>query len=511
MRGSVNPYASPAVERCMLNRLAVSEKASRRFGRPCVVVLLGLWVVAVSMWVPRVGHACAALLFAVWLMCFIWLIANVRKVEQVVRIRKRLGVFATGIIVMACAATAYGQKQPQLMSPDKEAALRASIPPIDNDELAAKLAEATLYTADEMPPAMQAQSLSGDRGEGVTHFESIYVSKNNNDRRGLFTNPNREFPWEHPGGTDRNHDVQKTFKAFWLPKKPDGSRWPVIIYRENLERSNAVNMPSPVGYRWLFPKGTVFFEVLTMQFSDRYLYTWELRAREREEDDWHVDVYRPFPSKQHLIKRIRELRGSKHPAIAALEQPRRLQRLTLQDSRHPRRAFAERGAEYVLPKIESKLVRELLTTTTFTSALGEEWDRDGLAVAYAPTTKERIESIVPPEYLGSFIRTDSIGCASCHKTTLRPADAFENRDWYERARGDDGIFSWHPVSLQSIGRANAARRPVQYRPEFEQAGLIEKYNPDQHPKTMYQRAPEFDNSARSRDTKINPYRQIIGG
>lgn len=404
----------------------------------------------------------------------------------------------------------WGQKQPQLMSEEKEAALRASIPPIGNEELAKKLDEATLYTAEEMPPAMQAQSLAGGQGEGVTHFESIYVTKNGFDAQGLFTNPNREFPWQFPGGTDRNHDVQKTFKAFWLPRKPDGSVWPVVMFREHLERSNAVNMGSPLGYRWLFPKGTVFFEVLTMEFADGYLYTWEVRAREREEDDWHVDVFRPFPSKEHLVNRIRELRGPAHPAIAQLEQPRRLQRLTLEDRRHPNRAFKEQGAEYVLPKIESKLIRELLTTTTFISALGEEWASDGLAVAYAPTTKERIESIVPPGYLGAFIRTDSIGCASCHETTLRPADAFENRDWYERTRGDDGIFSWHPVSLSSIGRANAARRPVQYRAEFVRAGMIDNFDPDKHPAAMYSRTDDFDNNAR-RKVRVNPYRQIVGG
>lgn len=412
-------------------------------------------------------------------------------------------------LVLLLSGVANAQKQPQLMSAEKEAALRASIPPIDNEELAKKLDEATLYTPDEMPPAMQSQSLAGGQGEGVTHFESIYVHKNGFDNQGLFTNPNREFPWQFPGGTDRNHDVQKTFKAFWLPRKDDGSFWPVVIFREHLERSNAVNMPSPLGYRWLFPRGTVFFEVLTMEFGDGYLYTWEVRARVRYDDTWDVDLFRPFPTRESLVDAIREARGSDHPAIAALA-PRRLQRTTLEDRRHPNRAFKEQGAEYVLPRIESSLIRELLTTATFKTALGEEWASDGLAVAYSPTTKERIESIVPPGYLGAFIRTDSIGCASCHETTLRPADAFENRDWYERTRGDDGIFSWHPVSLSSIGRANAARRPVQYREEFVRAGMIELYDSAAHPATMYHRTEEFDNNSR-RKVRVNPYRQIVGG
>lgn len=419
------------------------------------------------------------------------------------------------VLWVLLASTAFGQKQPQIMPAEKEAALRACIPalaeyPDTNQDIARKIAEATLYTSDEMPPAMQAQSLSGGGGEGVTHFESIFVSKNRFDSIGLFTNPNREFPWFRPGGTDHHHDVQKTFKGFWLPKKPDGSPWPVAIYREALERSNAVNMPSPLGYRWVFPKGTLFFEVLTMRFSDGYLYTWELRVREREEDDWHVDIFRPFPTRESLVQRIREIRGDDHPSIAELTKPVRLQPLLLEDRRHPVRAFREWAAEYVLPPIESELVRELLTTTPFHSALGEEFYRDENARAFAPTTKQRMESIVPPEYLGGFIRTDSIGCANCHTTTLRPADAFENRDWYERVRGDDGILSWHPVSLSSIGRANAARRPVQYREEFVRAGMIEQFDPTKHPPTMYQRAEEFDNSAR-RKTRVNPYRKIVGG
>ena len=65
---------------------------------------------------------------------------------------------------------------------------------------------------------------------------------------------------------------------------------------------------------------------------------------------------------------------------------------------------------------------------------------------------------VPPEYLGGFIRTDAIGCASCHETTLRPADAFE--EWKRVSAGRLCDYSGMTYALlEEHGSVAAAAAP----------------------------------------------------
>lgn len=365
-----------------------------------------------------------------------------------------------------------------LMPIEKDAALRASIPPIDDREMVAKIAEAMLYTEAEMPLAYQFQPISGGSGTSYTVFYSPYVRLNSIDP---FTNGNREFPWRTPGGIDNAENVTDEFRFIWLPKKPDGNVWPVVIYRDALEKSDSVNMPIPQGWRWIYPVGTTIGEVLAMRFSDGYLYTYEIRTRTRELDDWDVEIYRPFPTREKLAEHLAKL---DQQAALQLGQVQTVTG-TLEDSNHPRRAFRARAGIFRLPRLSRDVSATLLTTSTFLASSGQTFYRD----AVAPTA-DHDESIVPRQYQASFLGADRETCANCHRHTLRHVDRFENRDWYGYIRGSDGIFSFHPIDPTCIGPPD---RAVKFRQAFSDAGIIAQYDPQQHPADTYQAIRSLEN------------------
>lgn len=387
--------------------------------------------------------------------------------------------------LIASLLTLPAAAQFQLMPPGKEAALRASIPPITDDGMAQIIREATLYTDAEMPLAYQFQPINGGVGADYTVFYSPFVRLNNIDP---FTNGNREFPWRTPGGLDRAEETTKEFRFIWLPRRENGQPWPVVVYRGAMDKSDSVNMPIPrMGWRWIFPAGTVLGEVLAMEFSDGYEYTYEMRVRIRGEQDWDVEIYRPFPTLADLKDRIEELRpgapGLRHFDNVALRPE------ILQDRNHPRRAFQEAGAQYTLPAMPPDLVKQLLTTTPFRPVQGVSFVSRGDVAAFAATAANE-QNIVPREYLATFLGADAESCSNCHKHTLRHVDRFQNREWYGYIRGSDGIFSFHPVEPSSIGPPD---KGVRLRESLVNAGMVAMYDPSQHPAERYTIAPEFQN------------------
>lgn len=380
-------------------------------------------------------------------------------------------------------STASAQ-QARLMSVEKESALRASIPEINDSELARKIAEATLYTDTEMPPAYQFQPLAGGRGIDGTVFYSPRAKLNSIRSE---TNGNREFPWRTPGGLDFAESVTDEFRFIWLPKRDDGRPWPVVVYRDQLEKSDSVNMPVPTGYRWIFPVDTVIGEVLVMRFSDGLLYTYEMRVRTREVDDWEVEIFRPFPTLESLKRRITEVAPNSQLLtdldVVALGPAK------LEDTQHERRAFSTVAANFTLPPIGSELAKQLLTTTPFVASMGGIFATDRSSTAFAPTATHQ-ESIVPPKYLATFLGTDRESCANCHQHTLRHVDRFSHDEWYGYVRGSDGIFSFHPIEAASIGPPD---KPVRFNSTLVEAGMVETFDPARHPSTVYQIAPRFEN------------------
>jgi hypothetical protein len=368
----------------------------------------------------------------------------------------------------------------RLMSAERDALYRRFLPAVDDALIAELLSDPRLviYTEREMPKAYQ----FWDGAFPGVHSARYNISANGGEP---FGNGNREFPWASPAGTHRTAGVT-SFRFFRLPQGDDGRPLPIAWYPKRGGGDNT-------GYSWVFPVGTFFGEVLLLRGPSGHDYTFELRVRRREIGHWQVDAFRPFPNAGDLAARIKELRPTwqDEPQLTALcahlDEPRKLEPHTLADRQPHRRVFQQTmGVDELPPVGDDRLVEELLTGTVFRSALGETWrdDADGVETC-APTTLASFH-VVPANYDAGFIVVDESSCMRCHETANAPVREFNfARDWYGRVRGSDGIFSFHPFSLDSISDNGYARK-VRMRHEFEQAGMLEKYDPGRHPASVYQ-------------------------
>ena len=376
--------------------------------------------------------------------------------------------------------TADVPKPLKLVSPERERWLRQHLPVVDDGAIQEILDDARLilYTDREMPPAYQ--DWSGDL-QGV-HSPSYNISANDAEPYG---NGNREFPWGAPAGTHRTRGVE-SFRFLWLPLDEAGNVRPIVWFRKRL--SDSVRK----GYAWRFPVGAVVGEVLMLRGPDGKRYTFEMRVRIREYDNWAVNVFRPFPTADDLARAIRHRRPqwADSPSLARLvrhlEQPIELVSHRLED-RHPgKRVFSQSMGVDELPAIDDDaLVIELLTETVFKSALGATW-RDGTNGVWtcAPTTKAAFH-IVPANYDAGFLEVDRVSCMRCHNTVNQHVRRFEpGRDWYGRIRGSDGIFSFHPFAPEVISY-NGYGGPVRLRRELVEAGILVRYDKQKHPHAIY--------------------------
>mgnify|MGYP001125191604 CR=1 FL=1 len=369
----------------------------------------------------------------------------------------------------------------RLMPAAKDRQYRAYLPKIEGDPQVERMLQdprLILYTEAEMPRAYQ---FWDNQLQGI-HSAYYNISANGSEPYG---NGNIEFPWGTPAGTHRSRYV-RSFRFLWLPYDHQGRYYPIVWYRKQLSGD------SSMGYAWTFPIGTVVGEVLQQRAYDGKYYTFEMRLRMREADDWAVDVFRPFPTAEHLARRIRELRPSfaDDPELTRLvehlEQPRRLPNMTLADY-HPRRTFHQRMGVDSLPPIDDRLAIELLTTTPFRSALGETWrfGADG-NYTFAPTTSDTFH-VVPQNYDAGFISVDRHSCVRCHETVNQHVNRFQSgRDWYGRIRGSDGIFSFHPFDPSSIA-GNGIGRGVAMRRELIEAGILAPFDQQRHTSRVYRR------------------------
>lgn len=374
----------------------------------------------------------------------------------------------------------------RLISAKKDKQLRAQLPRVEDEDIQKIFDDPSLifYSDREIPPAYQDWS-SGLQG---VHSPSYNISSNRSEP---FGNGNVEFPWGAPGGTHRTKNVS-TFRFLWLPKDESGKKRPIVWYRKFLSRS------SREGYAWTFPVGTVVGEVLQLQSPSQAKITFEVRVRIREYGEWAVDVFRPFPTHNDLTAAIKERRPAWQDdetlskLVNHLEQSTELKSFTLTDN-HPGRVFRRSMGVDSLPEIgDDELTTELLTKTTFRSALGESWrtGSNGI-VAAAPTTRAAFH-IVPARYDAGFIEVDRSSCMNCHETVNKNVNDFEfGRDWYGRIRGSDGIFSLHPFDPSSISH-NGSSRPVRMNRTLVVAGLFEEFDGHKHSSDHYQRLQDVE-------------------
>lgn len=335
-----------------------------------------------------------------------------------------------------------------------------------------------IYDRSEMPQVYQMQN-SAPNAENGFHWSGNNVSGDPPDNMlpdGQGGNAGVDFPWRVTGGTDECRDVV-SFAWMLLPEDK-----PVVWWRERMND----RLGGGMGYRWLFPIGTRFGEVLLMPCNGS-LVTCEMRVRERVKNDWAVDLLRPFPEAADLAEAIRTRRPdwghdrALAEAVRHLEADVPLESKTLTDTKHPRRAVRLEASEDHLPPIDEALVYELMSTTPFRSALGLTWRGTD---CYAPANV-----VMPAGYRGTFIGNDQTSCAECHKTASMAARAFDQpRGWYGHVPGNDEVFSWYPVDPRSVSRNGFHLQPViRNRP-----GFIEPYDESRHSAADYHRIERGD-------------------
>ena len=298
-------------------------------------------------------------------------------------------------------------------------------------------------------------------------------------------NGNKEYPWKVTAGLDSSIKYQ-TVKFFQLPQKTPNSVWPVIYWEEKLPRARQQTKFSSI--LWQFPIGTIFGECLYVVDSQNYAHCFEIRIRERDKDGWKIDVLRPFPFIEDLIVAISKLNNNNQYDVLISKLYNDNLDTYVMESNHPdRKAFRQKASVDVLPPMKESLVTELLDGTPFKLCIGQVWKLGDPDPCYAPTSNDMF-GIVPKNYTAAWLEPSRDSCARCHCDVLRHVDDFDgrtvyangtHREWYNRLRGSDGIFSWHPFSNSSISH-NGFPLPVKFRQSFIDNKIIEKFDSNKH-------------------------------
>jgi hypothetical protein len=397
------------------------------------------------------------------------------------------------LALLTFAAPAFGQ----LVTPEKEAALRALLPTVTDAALAERLAgPLVLYDDLALPQAYQRREQQrNQRGQLVGQRQNAFrlVVRSDDD------DPNTHFPWITGGGLSlsrvpaQRFEVQHgSLKFLALPSKPDGGTWPVIYFADKLDAR--IDQDEAIEHR--FPVGTIRGEVLTQRAPDGMDDAFEMRLRVRQADGWSVERWVPYRSADVLAEAIAAIRPDLTGAINSLTAPLALRERVLSDGPtrlepdsgdglNDRDKFAVRFVEgqFALPPLPADVVRELFTAATW-EPLTEPFKRGtNNVVAWVPTNNGPGWNLVPPNYAGSFLGNSRESCFQCHNTAGMNGSRFENTWAFRNVRGSDGDFSFRTHSVRD-------QQPIQ---SLAAAGVIEPYDPSKHPPDVYVRVPEFDN------------------
>lgn len=347
--------------------------------------------------------------------------------------------FLATILLITATATANAGEREELLR---------HLPMVDNRSIADAFTDPwTLwYTDEEMPPAYQHDS--DISGQTTFHSARYDMSGGADEKRGL-GNANNEFPWFHPGGTDRAN--VRTLRALSLPTH-DGRMVPVVCFAK-VDRT--ASNPNPLKRRlsWRFPRGAQLFEVLFMTGPDGNPWPFEVRMRYRLESSWDTALFRPVPTRDDLLEEFEfDVQRTEHKRVTAT---------------HPRETVFDVAAGWeTLPLLDPQDVQRLLSRP-FVETTGTPWSD----VAAAPTSVQRF-SLVPEKYDGTLVGTDAQSCARCHEHVARHVTAMDPaRDWYGYVRGSDGIFSFLPVDPSCVSR-DGNQHQVRLQPALVKSGYI---------------------------------------
>jgi hypothetical protein len=302
----------------------------------------------------------------------------------------------------------------------------------------------------------------------------------------LFARSGRfNFPFA-TGGADHSDNFDK-FNFWNVPLDSHGGPLPVVYWKVSNQR-----------WRWMFPVGTAFGEVLMMTYEDGSKAIFEVRTRTRMIDGWQNKVYRPYSTSQELAQTIRqeftmweqvpELKN----LVNHLQGHASLMPRTLRSQHYANSVSDISGHLDILPPLtNAAMVKRILQIKPFKSVGETLWKNQGGKVAHAPTVTSGY-SIVSRNYDGGVLAVNDQSCKRCHDQAGREIrDFHSDLMLYGELWGEDQIFSWHPFDNDEFVNPDGAVRNFNYdnrqlRSEFVEAGLIIPFNPNQHQAPLYQ-------------------------
>lgn len=390
----------------------------------------------------------------------------------------------------ACSYVANTTPLPQrrgyvaFMSDEQLAPFKEALPKLQNEQLAAILESPDTMWYDEKSMVFSYQ----DSVEFVVGLRANCVGRmvgeaHRNDEIGnllkLFGEDYRfKYPFRTAAGTDQTTNT--VVVNFWAPpKKSTTETWPVRWWKE----SNRGR------WRWVFPKDTLFGEILFQRGSDNKLYPFELRTRKRYLDGWQVDIFRPFTTAADLATAIRARRETWEgnpklkTVVEHLEDTNNLKPYTLQSDAYAKIFPQVKGALDVIPDLgDEDLVKTLLRETPFVSAEGAIWKEGSGLETYAPSSAAKF-SIVPGGYEMGMFAVNEDTCNTCHLQTGRPlGNMIFEVILYGEIWGEDRIFTWHLFEpneriFNTWDDRQGSRRINQ---KLVQAGLVSQGRPAQN-------------------------------
>ena len=382
----------------------------------------------------------------------------------------------------------------QILSAEKLSAYKANLPKIGYPELERILNASETFWYDKSVMQGTYQDSIGDpiRSAIGARFNNRGADLIIPEGRPIFSEDGKRFafPFGETAGTDHSTNIVVA-NFLSLPQK-NGKLLPVT-YWTNINPRAGLGLAR---WRWVYPLGTMLGELIYVRSSDGQLYLTEVRTRRRYESSWSTNIYRPFPTVNHLRKAIEKLRPDwqSQPNLQ-----RFMQELGRSDSIEPvtlaagnrlnqawSDTFNQSGFVDRLPIFnDEQLVKDLLIHTVFVSAYEAEWKRDDGKVAFAPTTSETF-SIVPVNYEAGVLAVNETSCTRCHQDAGRPIENFADRaELYGDIWGQDQIFSFHPwdesrIKSTLIGPEN---RIVDSR--LVTAGIIAPFSIQAHNEEYY--------------------------
>lgn len=397
--------------------------------------------------------------------------------------------------VQVCSAFKDDNKTPgsgfvNLLPPSQVETYRQALPYLEDAALeqAIKDSQTMWYDDKAIVPAYQ-DSMGDPKGlrPNTIASEFINLAVPGGWQRLFQTRGRFNFPFA-TGGADLSKNFTKV--NFWIPPRVNGRVLPVAYWKLNFSR-----------WRWLFPVGTKFGEVMMVNYPDGDTRVFEIRVRTRQQDKWHNEIFRPFLSSGELADMIKSFRPGWQESPALVNAVARLNDSNNLTTRSLSTQFFKGTFETVnghadeVPDFgDDSLAKDLLSYSTFRSVKSTPWKVSGSKVAFAATTRSNA-SIVPSSYDGGMLPVNDTSCLRCHIDGGRQIENFyPEMVLYGELWGEDETFSWHPFETSAfhapngdiINFNNDNRR---IRSEFVSAGLVETYQSSLHPDSLYRALP----------------------